>query len=95
MLSIIVDRMNTPYTFVSPVDEAQMLLLKQIIKDDPSARARMRAQRMVFSSKGYGIDDIATMFDVSRHTVSIWIDKWGQHGVASVYDHARSGAPSK
>jgi transposase len=35
------------------------------------------------------------MFEVSRNTVSIWIDQWEQHGVASVYDHARSGAPTK
>ena len=87
--------MNMPYKFVSPLDEAQIVLLKQMIKDDPSARARMRAQSILFSSKGYGIDDLATMFEVSRNTVSIWIDKWEQHGVASVYDHARSGAPMK
>ena len=86
--------MNTPYKFVSPVDDAQMVLLQQMIKDDPSARARMRAQSILFSSKGDGIDDLATMFDVSRHTVSIRIDQWEQHGVASVYDHPRSGAPS-
>ena len=95
MLSIIVDRMNTPYKFVSPVDEAQILVLQQIVKDDPSARARLRAQRMLFSSKGSGIDDIANLFEVSRQTVSIRIDQWEQHGVASVYDHARSGAPAK
>ena len=54
----------------------------------------MRAHSLLLSSKGYGIDDLANMFEVSRNTVSIWIDKWEQHGVASVYDQARSGAPS-
>ena len=87
--------MNMPYKFVSPLDKAQIGLLQQIIKDDPSARARMRAHSILLSSKRYGIDDLATMFDVSRNTVSRWIDKWEQHGIESVYDHARSGAPAK
>jgi transposase len=55
----------------------------------------MRAQSLLLSSKGYGMDDLANMFEVSRNTVSLWIDKWEQEGVTSVYDHARSGAPMK
>ena len=54
----------------------------------------MRAHSILLSSKRYGIDDLATMFDVSRNTVSLWIDHWEQHGLASLYDHARSGAPA-
>ena len=88
------DEMNRPYKFVSPLDKAQIGLLQQIIKKDPSARARMRSQSILLSSKGYGIDDLARIFEVSRNTVSIWIDQWEQQGVASVYDHARSGAPT-
>lgn len=55
----------------------------------------MRAQRILFSSKGDGRDDLAHRFEVSRKTVSMWIDRWERHGVHGVYDHARSGAPSK
>jgi len=36
--------MNTPYKFVSPLDDAQIALLKDIIKKDTSARARIRAK---------------------------------------------------
>lgn len=95
MLSIIIDSMNRPNKFVSPVDEAQIAVLKQIMKDDPSARARLRAQSILFSAKGDGMDDLATMFEVSRNTISIWLDKWEQYGIASLYDHVRSGAPAK
>lgn len=87
--------MNRPYKFVSPLDKAQIGLLQHIVKEDPSARARMRSQSILLSSKGYGIADLAKIFDVSRNTVSIWIDQWEQDGVASVDDHARSGAPTK
>ena len=87
--------MNMPYKFVSPLDKAQIGLLQQIIKDDPSARARLRAHSILLSSKGYGIDDLANMFEISRNTLSSWIDKWEEHGVDSVSDQARSGAPSK
>lgn len=87
--------MNRPNKFVSPLDKAQIGVLKQIIKENPSARVRLRAQSILFSSKGYGMDALAAMFDVSRNTISIWIDKWEHHGVESLSDHARSGAPSK
>ena len=55
----------------------------------------MRAQSILFSSKGDGRDDHAEMFEVSRNTVSIWIDQWEHDGVHRVDDHARSGAPSQ
>ena len=87
--------MNTPYKFVSPLDTSQMAVLKELIKTDASARARMRAHSIVLSSKGYGLDDIAEILDLSRNTVSSWIDHWEESGVESLYDHARSGAPSK
>jgi len=87
--------MNTPHKFVSPLDEAQIILLKDIIKNGCSARIRMRAQAVLLSSKGYSIDEIAYIFDIYRNTVSSWIGNWEKNGVESLSDKPRSGAPSK
>jgi transposase len=75
--------MNTPYTFVSPLNKAQRLLLQQIIKTDSSARVRMRAHSIVLSAKRYRLDEIANIFDIYPHTVSSWLDQWEERGVES------------
>jgi len=87
--------MNTPHKFVSPLDETQIALLKDIIKDDPSARVRNRAHAILLSSKGYSIDEISDICDIFRNTVSLWISRWEENGLESLYDKPRSGAPPK
>lgn len=87
--------MNTPHKSVSPLDEAQIILLKDIIKNECSARVRIRAQAVLLSSKGYSIDEISYLLDIYRNTVSSWIGNWEKNGVGSLSDKSRSGAPSK
>ena len=86
--------MNTPYKFVSPLDDTRTALLKNIIKNSTSARARVRAQSILLSAKGYSIDETACISDIYRNAVSSRIGKREEHGIESLYGTPRSGAPS-
>ena len=48
---------------------------------------------MLFSSKGDRLEKIANIFEKYPNTVSSWIDQCEEHGVRSVHDRPRSGAP--
>lgn len=92
---IIFDVMNTPHKFVSPLNESQIILLEDLIKNNPSHRVRIRSHSILLSSKGFSIDEIAFIYDVYRDSVSSWIDGWEKEGVESLYDRPRCGAPAK
>ncbi len=87
--------MKTAAKFVSSLDDLQTQSLKNIIKNDKSARARMRAHAILLSSKGFSIDDIAFIIDAHRESVSSWIDRWNKHKIKGLYDRPRSGKPPK
>ena len=62
---------------------------------DRSPRARTRAHSILLSSRRVTIQEIVKIYQVDRDTVSSWIKKWEQTGVASLYDKPRCGRPSK
>lgn len=53
----------------------------------------MRAHSILLSHKGYGLQEIALICEVSRQTVSTWFDSWDRHGIGGLYDNPRSGHP--
>jgi transposase len=65
------------------------------MKHDPSPRARVRAHRILLSSRHVTIKEIVKIYQVDRDTVSSWIKKWEQTGVESLYEKPRCGRPSK
>jgi transposase len=87
-------QVNKPYKFIS-LDSEQTFQLEQLMKNDSSARARMRAHAILLSSRGFSITEIATVFQVKFDTVSVWLDAWQQYGLSGLYDDPRSGAPQK
>jgi transposase len=80
--------------YVQPLTQEQRQLLETTMKDDPSFRARSRAHGLLLSAHGTTIQDIATIYQVHRVTVSTWIKNWEQHGAQSLHDKPRSGRPS-
>jgi transposase len=80
--------------YVQPLTQEQRQLLETTMKDDPSFRARSRAHGLLLSAHGTTIQDIATLYQVHRVTVSTWIKNWEQHGAQSLHDKPRSGRPS-
>ena len=85
--------MKSPEKFVSPLLNDQSLLLKDLMKKTQSERVRMRAHSILLSSKKFSIDDISSIYDVNRNTVSIWLDSWIKNKVEGLFDNPRSGAP--
>jgi len=82
-----------PRKFVSPLSAQAIAELEQRMKQDPSARVRMRAHSILLSNRKMAIDVIAAFYDVSRDTVSGWIDRWEKDGFEGLRDRPRSGAP--
>ena len=82
-----------PKKFVSPLAELNIARLQKRMKEDPSPRVRMRAHSILLSDRKMSIDVIAAFYDVSRDTVSGWIDRWEQEGMPGLKDRPRSGAP--
>ena len=85
----------TSVRYVQPLTAGQRALLEQTMQEDPSFRARSRAHSLLLSAEGTTIKTIAKTYQVHRVTVSVWIQKWEQHGVQSLHDQPRSGRPSK
>ena len=85
--------MKIPVKFVPPLDEKQEKELNGLIKDSKKVQVRRRAQAILLSAKGYGIDEIAKICDIGRNAVSSWIDKWDKEGIKGLEDKPRSGHP--
>lgn len=85
--------MHHPKKFVSPLSPEAVAGLEKLMKQDLSARVRMRAHSILLSHRKMGIGVIAAFYNVSRDTVSGWIDRWEQEGLQGLRDRPRSGAP--
>ena len=79
--------------YIQPLTEEQRVLLNKTMQDDPSFRARSRAQSLLLRAQGKTIKDLAQTYQVHRVTVAAWINKWEQHGAESLHDPPRSGRP--
>ena len=82
-----------PKKFVSSLSEGNITGLENLMKDDRSARVRMRAHSILLSDRKMSIDVIAAFYNVSRDTVSSWIDRWEREGLHGLRDRPRCGAP--
>jgi transposase len=82
-----------PKKFVSPLSGEETARLEKLMKEDRSARVRMRAHSILLSDRNMGIDVIAAFYNVSRDTVSNWIDRWERKGLHGLRDRPRCGAP--
>jgi len=85
--------MNVPSKFVSKWNEEQIKELNGVTKNSQKAQTRRRAQAILLSNRGCGIDEMAKFFEMNRETISIWIDKWEQAGISGLEDKPRSGRP--
>ncbi len=81
--------------YVRTRTESQRHTLENIMKHDPSPRARARAHSILLSSRRGTIKEIVKIYQVERDTVSSWIKKWEHTGVESLYDQPRCGRPCK
>ena len=66
--------MRTATKFVAPITDEERLRLKEIHKTDPNWRTRMRAHAILLSEKGFGLNRLATIFEIDRDSVIQWLD---------------------
>jgi transposase len=85
--------MRTATKFVAPLTDEERLRLKEIHKTDPNWRTRMRAQAILLSEKGFAINQLATIFEIDRDSISQWLDWWADYKFDGLADDPRSGRP--
>lgn len=69
--------------------------LEHLRRQGSSHRERVRAHAVLLSSQGFSLELLASIFFVDRDTVSAWLDRFEEGGVAAVQDAPRPGRPSK
>ena len=75
------------------LSSAEELLLKQIKKTSNSERERDRAQALLLSNKGQSIEELSSIFEVRRATITYWLNRWNNGGIQGLSDHSKSGRP--
>jgi len=87
--------MKVPVKFVNPLTPEQTQQLKDLLKHGDTARPRLRAQAILWSSQRVSIAEIAQRGGVDRDTVSAWLDRWEHEGLSGLTDKPRSGNPGR
>jgi len=85
--------MRTATKFVAPLTDEERLRLKEIHKTDSDWRTRMRAQAILLSEKGFALNQLVTIFEIDRDSVSQWLDWWADNKFDGLADAPRSGRP--
>jgi transposase len=79
--------------YISPLSDAEVITLDAMHINHPSSQVRVRAHMILLSHRGYSLQEIASIVNVTRQTVSIVIDNWENLGIAGLYDKPRTGRP--
>jgi transposase len=82
--------MKTSIRFVKQLTSKQREELKQAMKSDHES-LRRRAHAILLSARGYSVDHIADIYEVDRDTVSLWLARWEDGGLAGLKDQAGRG----
>jgi transposase len=68
--------------------------LRELSRTAP-APVSLRALMVLWRAEGLSTLEIAARLDYHRDSVSQWIERYRQHGIAGLYDEPRSGRPRK
>lgn len=79
--------------YVKPLPEYVKETLKEMHKNHPKSRARMRAHIILLSAEGYQIDEIANIYQIKRDTVCRCLTNWESQGLVGLLDKPKSGRP--
>lgn len=81
--------------FVENLTKTQKKKLKELMRTSSNFRVRSRAHVILLSARKYKIDQLASIFNVDRDTVSDWIRRWEKLGFEGLKDAKRTGRPRK
>lgn len=79
--------------FVAPLDPETQASLQDLIKSHPVCQVRHRAHAILLSAQGYPINHLADIFFVDRETITHWLKRWDQDGIAGLENKPRPGRP--
>jgi transposase len=84
---------RTASRYVEPLSDDEREMLRYLADEGETARIRRRAHAILLSDAGKSVNEIASIFEVQRNTVTRWLDGWAKCGPAGLGDAPRPGAP--
>jgi transposase len=81
--------------FIGRLSKDTIKLLGRINKSSRHHQVRQRAQCCLLSHKGYSIDRLASIFQVTRLTITNWLNDWDKFALVGLYDRPGRGRKPK
>jgi transposase len=81
--------------FIKGLSKDTIKMLERIYKHSKYHQVRQRAQCIKLSYEGYKINDLMRIFNVSRLTITNWLDDWDNFALAGLYDKNGRGRKPK
>lgn len=77
--------------YISQLSEFSKETLIEMHKKHPKRQTRMRAHIILLSAEGYKMGEIAKIYRIQQHTVSICLTNWENDGIVGLFDKPKSG----
>jgi transposase len=81
--------------YVTPLNEDTRAELRLIISSQAPFHKRRRSDAILLSDQRFTVDEITRIFEVTRDTVSQWIDRWEEEAFEGLNDKPLPGRPRK
>ena len=86
---------RTAAKFAQISDPEQRHELRVLWRQGASHRLRCRAHAILLSADGTAISELGDIFEISRPTVTVRIDRWNAKGIAGLHDDERAPRPNR
>ena len=77
--------------FAQKLSETEITCLQWMAREHPLSWTRIRANAVLLSSQKMPIQSIASLYGVSRQTISTWLNNWENNGICGLLDKQGRG----
>lgn len=81
--------------FIKDLSPDTEKILERIYRQSQHQRVRQRAHSILLSFRGFRIEELMTIFSVSRRTLHYWFERWSEKKLVGLYDRTGRGRKSK
>jgi transposase len=81
--------------FIRGLSKDTIKILGRINKSSRHHQTRQRAQCCLLSYKGYSIEELASIFQVTKLTITNWLNDWDKFALVGLYDRKGRGRKPK
>lgn len=81
--------------FIHRLSKDTIKLLERINKSSRHHQVRQRSQCCLLSHEGHSIDQLASIFQVTRLTITNWLNDWDKFALIGLYDRPGRGRKPK